>query len=448
MRIFKRALLGLLLVLIIALAHNYPKLNIVSGYASKSLASTNFISERLYSDIVESDTNMPLINLARLESADEKHVITSVFGLMERETFCRDGLGCVLINGDYDKTQQLLKPNRSTLENDLPFPYGNNGIKDTVFANVDYNQLEKAINSAFADYDTQKTRTVLVTYKGQIIGENYIEGFSPETRILGWSMTKSIVAALYGILEHQGKIDMSYRPFKELDLTGLLGKDPREFIPLNDFLRMSSGLEWDEDYASISDVNKMLFMEADMTKSQINTHYNNNNPKVWNYSSGTTNFLSGVLRKQFKTYQDYLDFPYSELIDKIGMHSMLIETDMAGNFVGSSYGWASTRDWAKFGLLHLNKGNWNGEQLFDPKWIDYITKPTEGSKEDYGAHWWLNAGEKYPDVPRDMYSANGFLGQRVFIIPSKDLVIVRTGLAKDPDFDINGFLSGVVAAIN
>lgn len=444
----KKPFLILLLILIVVVVYNYPKLDIISGFASKNLASTNYISERLFIDIVESDNNVPLIKLAELEIADDARVITSVFGLMERETICRDGLGCVLINADYDKMQKLLKPNRTRLENDLPFPYGNNGIKDTLFANVDYDQLNNAINSAFNDYSTQKTRTVIVTYKGRIIGENYIEGFSPETPILGWSMTKSILATLYGILEYQGKIDIDYRPFKELDLTGLAGKDLREFIPLDDFLRMSSGLAWDEDYTTLSDVNKMLFLEADMTKSQINTDYNSNDPKVWNYSSGTTNFLSGVLRKQFKTHQEYLDFPYSALIDKIGMHSMLIETDMSGNFVGSSYGWASTRDWAKFGLLHLNKGNWNGEQLFDPKWIEYMTKPTLGSNGTYGAHWWLNAEGKYPDVPRDMYSANGFQGQRVFIIPSKDLVVVRTGLAEDPDFDINGFLSGVVKAIH
>ena len=447
MKIIKRSFLALLVILIIAVVYNYPKLNIISGYASKNLASTNFISARLYSQIVASDNNVPLIKLAELENADDDHVITSVFGLMERETICRDGLGCVLINAEYDKSQKLLKPHRTKLENDLPFPFGNNGIKDSVIEQVDYDQLHKAIESAFTDYPTQKTRTVLVAYKGHIIGENYIEGFSAETPILGWSMTKSILATLYGILEYQGKIDMDYRPFNELDLTGLLGNDPRASIPLDDFLKMSSGLAWDEDYVSISDVTKMLFLEADMTKSQINTDYDMGGTKVWNYSSGTTNFLSGVLRKQFKTHQEYLDFPYAALIDKIGMHSMLIETDMTGNFVGSSYGWASTRDWAKFGLLHLNKGLWNGQRLFDPKWIDYITKPTPGSNGTYGAHWWLNAGGKYPDVPRDMYSANGFQGQRVFIIPSKDLVVVRTGLAEDPDFDINGFLSGVVKAI-
>lgn len=445
MKIFKRVLLIILLILIVLVAYHYPKLNIVSGYASKNLASTSYIAERSYSNIAESDHDMPLIEMAELESANENNVITSVYGLMERETICRDGLGCVLINDGYDKTQKLLKPTRTVLKNDLPFPYGNNGTKDTVLTNVDYDQLNKAIDGAFEDYMTQKTRTVLVMHKGAIIGEHYIEGFTPETPILGWSMTKSIVGTLYGILEYQNKIDVdTYKPFP----VEMSPSNNRNDITLNHLLRMQSSLEWDEDYASISDVTEMLFLDADMTAKQGEKRPIAAPTEVWNYSSGTTNYLSGVLRKQFKTHQEYLDFPYAELIDKIGMHSMLIETDMSGNFVGSSYGWASTRDWAKFGLLHLNKGNWNGQQLFDPNWIDYMTTPTKNSDGVYGAHWWLNAGGKYPDVPRDMYSANGFQGQRVYIIPSKDLVVVRTGLAEDPSFDINGFLSEVIAAIN
>ena len=447
MKRFKRILFVLLLVVIIVAFWNYPKLNIISGYAAKNLASTNFISDRLYADIIQNDNDIPLIRLAELESTNENSVITSVYGLMERESICRDGLGCVLINEGYDKTQKLLKPNRTKLVNNLPFPYGNNGKTDTIFENIDYEKLTAAVNGAFANYDVQKTRTVLVAYKGHIASEEYRKGFTQDTPILGWSMTKSIIATLFGILEHQSKIGMDYRPFKELDLTGFVGKDPRESISLDDFLRMSSGLAWNEDYTGISDVTKMLFLEADMTKSQINTAYTSGDPKVWNYSSGTSNFLSGVLRKHFKTHQEYLDFPYTALIDKMGMHSMLLETDMTGNFVGSSYGWATTRDWAKFGILHLNKGNWNGAQLFSPEWIDYITKPTPGSKGVYGAHWWLNAEGKYPDVPKDLYSANGFQGQRVYIIPSKDLVIVRTGLAEAPYFDDATFLKELVKAI-
>ena len=444
MKLIKGILLVLLLILVITIFYNYPKLNLISGFASKNLASTNFISQRLHKDITENDNNVPLVKLARLESATANSAIASVYGLMERETICRDGLGCVLITDAYDKNQKLLKPNRTKTSNALPFPYGNNGAKDTLFNTIDYDKLNTAVSNAFSNNDVQKTRTVLVTYKGQIIAEKYIKGFSKDTPILGWSMTKSVLATLYGILEYQNKINISKdRPFsQEIGI-----KNEKISITLNHLLRMQSGLEWNEDYSSISDVTKMLFSDMDMALSQANKKSIAKREEIWNYSSGTSNLLSGILRKQFKTDQEYLDFPYSALIDKIGMHSMLLETDMAGNFVGSSYGWATTRDWAKFGILHLNKGNWNGEQLFNPEWIDYITKPTAGSNGVYGAHWWLNAGGKYSDVPKDLYSANGYQGQRIFIIPSKDLVIVRTGLVGDSGFDSNTFLRDVIAAI-
>ncbi|NND15416.1 MAG: serine hydrolase, partial [Eudoraea sp.] len=223
--------------------------------------------------------------------------------------------------------------------------------------------------------------------------------------------------------------------------------DERSGITYNNLLRMQSGLEWDEDYTKMSDVTRMLFMETDMSKMQAQKEAVGKPTELWNYSSGTSNLLSGLLREQFGTHQEYLDFPYAALIDKIGMNSMLIETDLAGNFVGSSYAWANTRDWAKFGLLYLNRGMWNGKRIISEDWIDYVKTPTAGSDGTYGAHFWLNAEEKYPGVPTDLYSANGYQGQYVFIIPSKDLVIVRTGLAESPEFDIDSFLQNIIDTI-
>jgi CubicO group peptidase (beta-lactamase class C family) len=191
---------------------------------------------------------------------------------------------------------------------------------------------------------------------------------------------------------------------------------------------MNSGLEWEEDYTKISDVTKMLYLESDMTKSQIDKKLVGKPNETWNYSSGTTNLLTGIIRQKFKTHQDYLNFWYSDLIDKIGMHSMLVETDLAGNYIASSYGWATARDWAKFGLLYLNKGNWNGEQLISEDWVNYTTKSTNTSQGVYGAQFWLNAGGHLPDVPKDLFFADGYQGQRVFIIPSKELVVVRMGV--------------------
>ncbi len=439
MKTIKRILIALLLIVGVFASLQYPKLNIIAGYASKNMASSHFIGGHSYTSITANENNMPLIKLAET-SYDKDTISASVWGLMERDAVYREGLGCVLVKEGHE-AKVFPSPTRHTLKNSLPFPYGNNGKIDTVFAGIDYQKLEYAVSSAFANAETQKTRTVLVVYKDQIVAERYIEGFSEKTPILGWSMTKSVLATLYGMLQYQGKLNVNDpAPVPEWQ------NDSRKEITLNHLLRMQSGLAWDEDYASISDVTEMLFLDTDMTKKQASKEALAPPTELWNYSSGTTNLLSGILRPKFESHQSYLDFPYTELIDKIGMHSMLIEADMEGNFVGSSYGWANTRDWAKFGLLYLHNGNWNGEQLFDSKWVDYVRKPTINSEEVYGAHFWLNAGEKYPNVPKDLYSANGFQGQRVYIIPSKELVIVRTGLAGEPDFEAGRFLQEVIAA--
>ena len=321
----------------------------------------------------------------------------------------------------------------------MSFPYGEKEQNDTVFSNIDYAKLNTAIEHAFdkKGEKDKRTRSVIVIYKDKIIAEKYADGFDKNSKLLGWSMTKSITATYFGILQKQGKIDiMKPAPIAEW------ATDERSKITLNDLLHMNSGLEWEENYGKISDVTKMLFIAEDMTKSQIVKPLVGKPNNTWNYSSGTTNLLSGILRKQFKTHQDYLDFWYSALIDKIGMNSMIVESDMAGNFVGSSYSWATTRDWAKFGLLYLHKGNWNGEQLFAPNWAKYVATPTNGSNGKYGAHFWLNANGDFPDVPRDFYRCSGYQGQMVAIFPSQDMVVVRMGLSEE--FDFNGFLSDVV----
>jgi CubicO group peptidase (beta-lactamase class C family) len=443
-KIFKYIGLGLLLFLIYFAFTTYPKLDLISGFSAKSMASAHFIGHRSQEMIENGDNDIKLITLAKNQIDENgKFATASVYGLKERKAIYREGLGATLINDDFDVSKPYKVPKRTKLNTNLPFPYGNIEPKDTIFANIDYSKLNAAVANAFdkKGQKVKRTRSILVIYKDKIIAEKYDTGFNKDSKILGWSMTKSVTATLFGILQKQGKLDIS-KPVPIVEWAN----DERAKITINDLLHMNSGLEWEEDYTKICDATKMLFQAEDMSQAQLlkpakfkpNTH--------WNYSSGTTNLLSGILRKQFKTHQEYLDFWYSALIDKIGMHSMVVETDMAGNYVGSSYSWATTRDWAKFGLLYLHNGNWNGEQLFDESWAKYVTTPTQGSKGDYGAHFWLNAGGRYSDAPGDLYSANGYQGQKVFIIPSYDLVIVRMGLTEDAKFDFNGLLSGVVGS--
>ncbi len=444
-KFFKIFAVLLLLVLVYLRIEIYPQLDMITGFSSKSVTSGHFLDNRSLETIQQGDNDIDKIDWATNEINDAERFVTSkVYGLKERKSIYREGLGATLINDDFDVSKPYNVPKRTKINTNLPFPYGNLEPKDTVFSNIDYVKLKAVVENAF-DKQGQKdkrTRSVIVIYKNKIIAEKYADGFNKNSRILGWSMTKSITGTLFGVLQKQGKFDiMKAAPIAEW------ATDERSKITTNDLLHMNSGLEWEEDYGKISDVTKMLFIEEDMTKSQINKPLIGKPNNTWNYSSGTTNLLSGILRKQFKTHQEYLDFWYTNLLDKIGMNSAIVETDMAGNFVGSSYGWATTRDWAKFGLLYLHKGNWNGEQIFDESWAKYVSTPTNTSNGQYGAQFWLNAGGRFPNAPKDMFYASGYQGQMVAIFPSHDLVIVRMGLKEDPEFDFNGLLSGIVGSL-
>lgn len=437
----------LLVIMIVYLGFtNYPKLDLISGFSAKSIASGYFIGHRSQQMIESGDNDIDLVRLAKNTIYEkENYATSSVYGLKERKAIYREGLGVTLIDDNFDPTKPYLAPKRVKSNSNLPYPYGNNEPTDTIFTTVDYAGLHKAIENAFdkKGEKIKRTRSLLVLYKDKIIGEKYDSGFDKNSRILGWSMTKSLTATYFGILQKKGKIDI-YKPAPITEWKN----DKRSKITINDLLHMNSGLEWEEKYDKICDATLMLFQAEDMAKVQREKPFTGKPNESWNYSSGTTNLLSGILRNQFKTQQEYLDFWYSSLIDKIGMDSMLVETDMAGNYVGSSYAWATTRDWGKFGLLYLHKGNWNGEQLFDESWAKYVATPTNTSNGRYGAHFWLNAGGKYPDAPKDLYYASGFQGQKIFIIPSKDLVIVRFGLTEDEVFDFNKLLKDILGSIS
>jgi hypothetical protein len=437
MKIFKRILLLLAVSILIAAIYNYPKLNILAGYSAKNTASSVFLSERTLEFTDKSDNNFSPVNLASDKVNLEKEVATSsVFGLLTRKAMYRKGLGAVLTLDKSDETAEYLIPKRAKPDTETPYPYGNASQKDSVFTNVNYEKLNNTVNSIFGK---RKTRAVVVIYKDQIIAEKYSEGFTKDSRILGWSMTKSILSTVYGVLQHQGKMNV-----QDKAPVAAWQNDNRKEITIHNLLQMNSGLEWDENYDEISDATKMLFLERDMTKMQAEKPLTGEINASWNYSSGTTNLLSGILRDQFATYQEYLDYWYTDLVDKIGMNSMVLETDLAGNYVGSSYAWATPRDWGKFGLLYLHNGNWNGEQLFTKDWVDYITTPTPTSEGTYGAQFWLNAEKQFKDVPKNMYFADGFQGQRVYVLPDQDLVIVRMGLSW---LEENKFLSGVLEAV-
>ena len=427
----------------------YPKLYIATGYGAKSMATAVFVAGRDPQMVKLTDLNYSIVKYtSNIVDYEKKSVTTSLWGLAKQTAIYREGYGCCLMGdlpaNSFQKMSFNLPANTKVGTWKIPWPDGDQ-IKDTLFPEIDKVKLQTAIDSAF-DGPTEYRKgsaAVVVIFKGELVAERYAKelGIGAETRLWGWSMSKSLINAMAGVLTKQGKLDInSVAPVQEWQ------NDLRRNITVNDLMHMSSGLKWDEDYGDVSSATNMLYRSPDCYKVAIDVPYQDKPDIKWNYSSGTTNILSGIIRSTIGNDLAYWNFPYVEIFNKIGMSSMILEADASGNFVGSSFGYATARDWARFGLLYFNDGIWKNDTILPKGWVTYSRTPANASKGQYGAQFWLNKSKKLPDVPEDMFSCNGHRGQYVYIIPSRNLVVVRLGFSTE-HFDGNEFLKGILAAI-
>jgi len=435
--------------LIIIVVSQYPKLYLATGYGAKSMATAVFVAERDPQLVNLTDLSYSIVKYTQsVVDYENKSVTTSFWGMAKQTAVYRKGYGCCLIG---DRSADSLRmvafdPPFNRLDGAWHIAWPNGDlIKDTVFPEIDTLKIKSAIDAAFDKPSVYEKRSaaVVVLYKGELVAEKYDKalGITPDTRLWGWSMTKSIINAMAGVLTKQGKLDVNaVAPVPEWQ------KDLRRDITISNLMHMSSGLKWDENYSDVSSATNMLYRSADAYKVAIDVPYQKKPETDWNYSSGTTNILSGIMRTLIGNDQAYHEFPYREIFNKIGITSMIVETDAAGNFVGSSYGYGTARDWARFGLLYYNDGVWKGDTILPKGWVSYTTTTAVASKGEYGAQFWLNKSKKLPDVPEDLFSCNGHRGQRVFIIPSRNLVVVRLGFSEE-GFNHNEFLKEILAAI-
>ena len=446
MRILK-IVIGLFLVALIAVSiYFYPRLPILTGYAAKMACSCTYISEESEDQIENQDLSFFPISLASVKFDKVAKTTTgSLLGLKPMTAEYRKGLGCVISSNNKIPKQTFEKNSNPSYQglDTLNFPYGSKDLK-AFTANINKESLNQAFQKAFDEEGAfdKRTRALLVMHKDTLVKEQYAPGFDEESKLLGWSMTKSICNTLFGMLVKEGKINIHDKaPIENWQ------KDERKEISMHHLLQMQSGLQWDENYFNWSDVTAMLYTEPSAYKTAINVPSQFTPGSHWYYSSGTTNILSGILRKQFNSHQDYLDFPHDKLFTPLGINADL-ETDAEGNYILSSYGFMSARDWAKLGQLYLNNGNWNGQQLLTEEWVKYSTTPAAHADNGiYGAQIWLNTnGAMFDKAPHDMYYFSGFQGQYVFVIPSKDLVIVRIGLAYLPEL-MNEVIGEIVESL-
>ncbi len=410
----------------------WPQLEIVTGFAAKKACSYSYISERNIESINEIDLSDFPLSLVTVELKPElASASASVLGLKKSTAILRNGLGCTLLKGKDDFYIEKMTPTPTTTSTPLPKKvYQNNP------------SISKAISLAMDSEGEwqKKTTTFLVVHNDSIIIEAYSKGFDSETEILGWSMTKSILNLLFGMLIKDRVVGLT-----DKDLFPAWENDERKDITIANLLRMDSGLKWTEEYESVCDITQGLYKEEDFVAFARNKKLETPTGEVWEYASGSSNLLSGIMRRKFESYQDYLNYPQHRLFEKLGISDAYIETDEAGNFLMSSYMYAKARDWAKLGLLYLHKGKWQGEELLSEDYINWSLTP--GVEPTYGAHIWLNTDQAlYPSVPADAYKFSGYEGQYVVVIPSLELVVVRTGLSKGPPFDMDEILKAVITS--
>ncbi|MGM0473836.1 MAG: serine hydrolase domain-containing protein [Bacteroidota bacterium] len=437
-------------ILAIIIWFAWPRLPIITAFAAKGMCSSVFLAgkdpERVYAE----DLSFFPISLARCRiNYDEKTVTAKVLGLAKRKAVYREGLGAVLV---LDQSEAELKaasfsiPDPGYSQDTVPWPRGD-VLSDIRPEGVDYVKLDSVVENAFdppGSEPSRKTLAVAVVYDESLVAEKYHGGYDLNTKFHGWSMTKSITGALIGTLADGGRMDVSAP-------TGIpeWSDDSRKNITVEHILHMSSGLDWVENYFTISDATVMLMQSSDMFSYVVSCEAAHEPGTEWNYSSGDANLLSGLIRMTLGDDQTYHSYPYTRLMHRIGMLNTVIETDASGLFVASSYSYGSARDWARFGLLFLNNGVFEGDTVLSPAWVEYLQKEAPASDGTYAATFWLEETEPFHelrDVPDDVYFADGFMGQRIYIIPSEKLVVVRMGYSL-ADFSMNEFLKGILAAL-
>jgi len=296
--------------------------------------------------------------------------------------------------------------------------------------------LDPLLDRAFDESGPLATSyAVVVVHRGRLVAERYggaLEHFdrppepvTAETPLLSWSMAKSMLHAVVGILVGDRRLDLD-APANVPEWGA--PDDPRHAITLRQLLAMRDGLDFVEDYVDerVSDVIHMLFGvgQGDMA------HFAADRPLAaapgtrFNYSSGTTNIISSVVARVVGPGEPYARFLHERLFSPIGMRSADPEFDEAGTWVASSYVRTTARDFARFGLLYLRDGVWDGDRLLPAGWVDDARTMVSEDPVDgpYGAHWWGVAGDTL-----GTFRASGYEGQSIALCPALDLMIVRLG---------------------
>ncbi|WP_353828107.1 serine hydrolase domain-containing protein [Agromyces sp. SYSU T0242] len=429
MRLLRRAIsvvavLAVMLIAAFAGAYRWqqPILYTGTGYAAHNACAVTEVTGR--DDPASDLPSNPLVPYLQVSGSGDPTTATLVGGLARQRAWYTDGFGCALAEERPELGEATPIDADGNPFTDAPAPVADPAI-DAAIARAFGDELPEA------DRDALGTRAVVVVKHGELVGERYADGFDATTPQLGWSMTKSVANLITGVLVKADVVS--------LDDDHLVPEwtDERADITVEQLLRQTSGLEWDETYDLGTPITRMLYLEPDMGEYVASLPLAHEPGTVEQYSSGNTTLLCDVLAERTTLGAD---LPRRVLLGPLGMSSAVMEADAAGTPVCSSYLWATPRDWAVIGQFALQGGEWRGVRLLPDDWMAQSLAPTGVTETDdpgNGMSWRSNVmpdgSLRWPELPEDTFYASGHDGQKVIVVPSEQLVVVRMGFTPEAD---------------
>ena len=440
------SLVALFVVVVLALWLKPPALlRIGSNYTAKIVCSNVFLAGRDPGEVLRDDVQAPGISILRYMKVSvdrDAHVVRAgFFGFIgDGVAVARPGVGCTVVPDGNVNFAKAVAPSSSaaTAKAEGPaqsaqpaqaWPDGEAAVENA--------QIEKII--ADDKLTGPGMRAVVVIDHGRLVAERYGAGFSAKTPLLGWSMSKTVMAGVIGMLVKDGKLT--------LDQTGFWpAGDPRANIRVADLLAMSSGLHFNESYGAVSDVTSMLYLQSDMAAFAHDQPLEHPVGEAWSYSSGTAVLLSRIM--QDAAGPNSADFISQRLFQPLGMNSATMEADEHGTLVGSSYMYANAHDWARYGQFLAQDGVWKDQPLLPEGYVAMMATPVKASGGEYGmGQTWLFTANDAVGLPPDTFYLSGHDGQTVAVIRSRRLIIVRMGLTPNTTgYSPQPLIKAIVAA--
>ena len=434
---------------------------VATGLVSHTLCSETFVAG-LDPDQTFAETVRTMPGIRRLVpwlhyrvDRAARDVSTTLGGRFEMRAVYHDGVGCT-VAFPAPAVTPLPSPATAAAASAAPAPVSAAGapgagpdIAGPAVVDPASEPLRAALDRVFAEPaggPVRGAKAVVVVHDGRVVAERYAPGYALDTPMLSWSMNKSVVNALIGILVRQGRLAVGapapVPAWRD-------PSDPRHAITVEQLMRMTSGLALDETNSGFDPASRMLFIEPDMAGFAEAAALAAPPGTRYHYSSPSTLILSRIIRDAVGgRAEDVRGFAERELFAPLGMQRVTLEFDVTGTQVGSTYMYATARDWARFGLLYAEDGVAGGRRILPEGWVDYSASPTPGSRDGYAAGFFTNRGESEfgrlrvrGGMPADSFFASGTQGQRIVVAPARRLVVVRLGRSQDwATFDIRGLI--------